>query len=218
MNGIMDRSSAPTFSMGWSRPSSRSWVNRGRPARFSAIHSSANAAGLDLLEDGPHLVPHRRADDAGPPGQVAVFGRVRDRIAHAGDAVLVHQVDYELHLVEAFEVGRLRLVAGVDQGLEAGLDQRGQAAAENDLLAEEVGLGLLGEGGLQHTRPGSAYGVGVGKCQIVRLAGGVLRHRHQGRNPTAALVGAAHQVPGTLWVRPWRHRRPPGPRSARSGR
>ncbi len=43
MKGIMARNSAPTVSMGWARPSARSWLKRGRPALFSAIHSSAKA-------------------------------------------------------------------------------------------------------------------------------------------------------------------------------
>ena len=97
-------------------------------------------------------------DDAGPAGQVAVLGGVGDRVAHAGDALLVHEVDDELQLVEALEVGRLGLVARLDEGLETGLHQLGEPAAEHDLLAEEVGLGLLLEGGLEHAGPGPADG------------------------------------------------------------
>ena len=43
MNGIMARSSAPTFSIWCSDPSRRNCSNFWRPLRFSAIHSSANA-------------------------------------------------------------------------------------------------------------------------------------------------------------------------------
>ena len=97
----------------------------------------------------------------GPAGEVAVLGGVGDRVAHAGDALLVHEVDDQLHLVEALEVGHLRLVAGLDQRLEAGLHERGEAAAQHDLLAEQVGLGLLGERRLDHAGAGAADGVGV---------------------------------------------------------
>ncbi len=90
------------------------------------------------------------------------------------DALLVHEVDDELQLVEALEVRRLGLVAGVDQRLEAGLHERGEPAAQHDLLAEEVGLGLLVERGLDHAGPRSADGVGVGERERLRLAGGVL--------------------------------------------
>ena len=39
------------------------------------------------------------------------------------EGLKVMEVDDELHLVEALEVGRLGLIARLDQGLEAGLDQ-----------------------------------------------------------------------------------------------
>ena len=80
---------------------------------------------------------------ARPARQVAVLGRVRDRVAHPGEAALVDQVDDQLDLVQALVVGDLRLVAGVDERLEARADQLGDAPAENGLLAEEIRLGLL---------------------------------------------------------------------------
>ena len=101
-------------------------------------------AGLDLLEDLLHLQLGLGVDDPRATSDVAVLGGVADRVAHAGDAFLVHQVDDQLHLVQALEVGHLRLVAGLDQRLEPGLHQRGQPAAQHDLLAEQIGLGLFG--------------------------------------------------------------------------
>ena len=62
---------------------------------------------------------------------------------HVAQAALVDQVHDQLDLVDALEVGDFGLIAGGDEGLEAGLDQGRQAAAEHDLLAEEVGLGLF---------------------------------------------------------------------------
>src|SRR3546814_9040801 len=55
-----------------------------------------------------------------------------------------------------FEVGRLGLVASLDEGLEASLHEGGEAAAEHHLLAEEIGLGLLREGRLEHAGAGAA--------------------------------------------------------------
>ena len=55
---------------------------------------------------------------------VAVLGGVADRVAHVGEAALVDQVDDQLHLVQALEIGHLGRVAGLDQRLVAGLDQR----------------------------------------------------------------------------------------------
>ena len=64
-------------------------------------------------------------------------------MVHLGEAALVDQVDDQLQLVQAFEIGDLGLVAGLDQRLEPGVDQLGRAAAEHGLLAEQIGLGLL---------------------------------------------------------------------------
>src|ERR687888_2072212 len=76
-------------------------------------------AGLDVGEDARHGGPRLRPDHPRPAGVVAVLGRVGHRVAHAGQAALVEQVDDQLQLVEALEVGDLRLVAGLHQGLEA---------------------------------------------------------------------------------------------------
>src|SRR5919197_3718338 len=89
-------------------------------------------------QDAVHGRPGRRADHPGAAGVVAVLGGVRHRVAHAGQPALVHEVDDQLQLVQALEVGDLRLVAGVHERLEAGLDERGGAAAEDRLLAEQV--------------------------------------------------------------------------------
>ncbi len=67
--------------------------------------------------------------------------------------------------MQALEIGALGLIAGLDQGLEPHLDQGADAAAEHDLLAEEVGLGLLGEGGLEDARAGAADPLGIGQGQ-----------------------------------------------------
>ncbi len=88
------------------------------------------------LEDGLHGLAHVVVDDAGTAGEVAVLGGVGHRVPHAGDALFVHEVDDELELVEALEVGDLGLVAGLDEGVEAAAHQLGGAAAQDDLLAE----------------------------------------------------------------------------------
>ena len=107
----------------------------------------------------------------GPADVVAPLGGVGDGVAHVGEAAAVHEVDDELELVEDFEVGELGLVAGFDEGFEACLDEGGGAAAEDGLLAEEVGLGLFGEGGLEDSGAGAADALGVaerrgrGRCR-----------------------------------------------------
>jgi len=72
--------------------------------------------------------------------------------------------------VETFEVGGLGLVAGVDERLEPSGDEGRHPAAEHDLLAEEVGLGLLVEGGVEDAGARRPGGVGVGERERVRLA------------------------------------------------
>ena len=100
--------------------------------------------------------------------------------------------------MEALEVGALGLVAGLDQGLEACRDQGGHPAAEHDLLAEEVRLGLFGEGGVEHAGPGAAVGVGVAERQGVGLDRGVLVDGDQRGDAAALGVGPAHEVARAL--------------------
>ena len=97
-------------------------------------------ARLDVREDLPHRLAGLLADHALAAGHVAVLGGVGDRVAHALDPLLVHQVDDQLQLVQALEVGEAGVVARLDQGLESGPDELGGAAAQHRLLAEEVGL------------------------------------------------------------------------------
>ncbi len=145
-----------------------------------------------------HLLADLLADDALAAGHVAVLGGVGDRVAHAADAVLVDEVHDELELVQALEVGDFRLIAGVDQGLEARADQLAAAAAEDGLLAEEVGLGLFLEGGLDDAGAQRADALGVGQGLLARLAGGVLVDGQQGRDAPALGVDPAHQMTGAL--------------------
>ena len=125
-------------------------------------------AGLDFVQDLLHLGLGLLVDDARAAREVAVLGGVRDRVAHVGDAALVHQVDDQLQLVQALEVGHLRRVAGLDQRFETGLDQCRGAAAQHRLLAEEVGLGLFLEGGLDDAGAAAADGAGVGQRDFAR--------------------------------------------------
>src|SRR2546430_16322804 len=73
------------------------------------------------------------------------------------------QVHDQLELVHALEVGDLRRVSGGREGLEPGLDQRGDAAAQDRLLAEQIGLRLLAERRLEHARASAADPRGIGE-------------------------------------------------------
>ena len=110
----------------------------------------------------------------------------------------MQQVDDELQLVQALVVGDLGLIAGLDQRLEALDDELGRPAAEHGLLAEQIGLGLLGEGRLEHAAARAADAVRVGEGPGVRLAGRVLRDGDEAGHAAALLVLPAHQVAGSL--------------------
>ena len=96
------------------------------------------------------------------------------------------------------EVGDLGLVASLDQGLEAGLDQVGDAATQDSLLAEQVGLGLLGEGRLDDACTGTADTLRVGQGQLPCLTGGIHLDGDDIRCALALHVGLADLVAGAL--------------------
>ena len=53
------------------------------------------------------------------------------------------------------------------------LDEGGRSSAEHGLLAEEVGLGLLRERGLDDAGPGAPDALGVGEGGGLGVSGGV---------------------------------------------
>ena len=124
---------------------------------------------------------------------------LRDRVVHVGDAALVDQVDDQLHLVQALEIGHLRRVAGLDQRLVAGLDQLDQAAAQHGLLAEQVGLAFFLEGGLDDAGAAAADRRGVGQAEVVRVA----RRRPCGSRPGRARRRRADTRERTVWPGPF---------------
>ena len=153
---ISRRRPRPTCSTKWFRSRRRRALNDGALALFSRIHSRAKLAVLDFPQNPLHFRLGLGGDDPRPAGVVAVFGGVGNAVAHVVQAALVDQIDDQLQLVDALEIGHFRLVAGLDEGLKAGLDQGADAAAEDDLLAEQIGFGFFGEGGFDDARPGAA--------------------------------------------------------------
>src|SRR6185295_4354180 len=151
---------------------------------------------LDLGEDLLHLRLDPIVHDARPPGVVAVLRGVGDRVPHVGQAPLVEEVHDQLHLVHALEVGDLGLIARLHQGLEGVLDEVGDAPAQRGLLAEEVGLRLLLEGGLDDAGARAAHALAVGQREVLGLARHVLVHRHQGGHAGSLGEEVAHHVAG----------------------
>src|SRR5437763_2027521 len=123
-------------------------------------------AAPDLGEDLAQPLLHALVHDAWPAREIAVLRDVGDRVAHVLVAALVEQVDDQLQLVQALVVRDLRLVARLDEHVEAGLDERGHAAAEDGLLPEQVALGLLGERRLEQTDARAADAGAVGEREL----------------------------------------------------
>src|SRR5262249_33778890 len=159
---------------------------------------AGEAARLDVGQNALHLGLGLVGDDTRARAVLAVLGGVGDRVVHVGDAALVDQVDDQLHLVQAFEIGHLGRVAGLDQRLEAAADQLDQAAAEHHLFAEQVGLAFLAEAGFDDAGAAAADRARIGEAEIVGVAAGVLVHRDQTGHAAALLVLAAHGVAGAL--------------------
>src|ERR671910_888609 len=153
---------------------------------------------LDLREHLAHLPTHVLVDDAVAAGEVAVLGGVGDRPAHVREAALPDQIDDQLQLVQALVVGDFRLVPRLDERLEAGADQLGGAAAEDGLLAEEVGLRLLLECGLDHAGAARAERGAVGEGELERATARVLCDRDDRRCAEPFGEKAADDVAGAL--------------------
>ena len=195
---MCERSSAPTCSTWVSACSARMRLKFSWPARFSAIHSRAKSPDWISSRILLHVRARLLGDHAFAARVVAVLGGVGDREAHAREALLVHQVGDQLELVKTLEVRHLGVIAGVHQRLETGLDELGCAAAEDGLLAEQVGLGLVLEARLDHAAARAADALGVGKRQRASVAGRVLLDRDQPWHAAAFGELAPHEVPGAL--------------------
>ena len=140
---------------------------------------AGEAAVLYVGQDLLHILLDALVYDYGAAGVVAVLGGVANGVAHILEAALVEEVHYELELVHTLEVGGFGLVSSLDEGLECTLDQLGDAAAEDGLLSEQVGLGLFLEGGFEDAGAGAADAARVGEAEGFGLAGYVLMDSEQ---------------------------------------
>src|SRR6266498_5258706 len=116
------------------------------PNKFSCKFSGANVA-----QRRSHVVLHCLIDNLWTDGQLAPFGGVRNQFAHSGKSCFVDKIDNKLELVQAFEVRELGRIAGANQRVEAGTNERARAAAEHGLLAKQIGLSLLAKSRFEYT-------------------------------------------------------------------
>ena len=113
------------------------------PARFSAIHSRANSP--DWISARICFIASRVSSVTmrGPRVMSPYSAVLEIECRMPADALLVHEVDDQLELVQDLEVRHARVVAGLDQRVEARAHELGRAAAQHGLLAEQVRLGLV---------------------------------------------------------------------------
>ena len=94
--------------------------------------------------------------------------------------------------------GDFRLVARVYQRVEGRFDEVADAAAENRLLAKQVGFRLFGKRRLDDAGPRAANRLGVGQGRGRCLSAGVLVDGHQARCAHAVDEQLAHAVAGAF--------------------
>ena len=137
-------------------------------------------------------------DDAGAGYVLAEFRSIGNGVVHGTDAALDDQVDDELHLMNALEVCVLGLIACLDQNLEAAAHQVDDAAAQDSLLAEQVGFGLFVHGGFHDARTGAADTGDVCQGDVPAVAGCVLLECDQAGNALACHVLGTDGMAGAL--------------------
>ena len=97
-----------------------------------------------------------------------------------------------------FKICHFGGVTGLNQSIEACVDQLGNATAQNCLLAEQIGLGFFLESGLQDTCTACANAGSISQSDVLSLAGVILLYADQAGHALALGVQAAHGVAGAL--------------------
>ncbi len=193
----MARSLAPTSSIWWASPRARVALKDDWPALFSSTQSRANLPCWMSANTRFISALVSRGDDARAGDIFAILRGVGDGVVHVGDAAFIDQVDDQLHFVQAFEIGHFRGITGFDQGFEAAADQLDQAAAQHDLLAEQVGFAFFLEVGLDDAGAAAADGGGIGQAQVMGVAAGILMDGDQDGTPPPLRYS-----PRTVWPGP----------------
>ena len=155
-------------------------------------------AGLDLFQRRLHAFLDAGVNNPRSDRHIAPLRRFGNREAHAADARFIHQVHNQLQFVQTFEVSHLRLVTGLDQRFVASQNQRAGPAAQDGLLAEQVGLGLFFERGFYHAGARGADALRPGQRHVLRLPARILVNRDERRHAFAFEILAADNVAGPL--------------------
>ena len=153
---------------------------------------------LDVAEDLLHGLLGLFGDDLRAGDVSAVLSSVGYGVPHSAETGLIDQVNDQFHLMDALEVCISRIIASLNQRFEACLHKGGNAAAQNSLLTEQVGLSLCLIGCLKEACARSADRKTVCKRQILCLACVILLYSDQARCALACNVLRTNSVARSL--------------------
>src|SRR5262252_3251129 len=98
--------------------------------------------------------------------------------------------------MEAFKIGHLRRIPGINQGFKSRLDECREPAAKYRLLAEQIRFSLFTKTGFDNPGPATTNRRSVSQANLARVGGRILMNGQQARNTRAAQILVAHQMAG----------------------
>jgi len=96
----------------------------------------------------------------------------------------VDEINDELEFVEAFEVGKLRRIAGANERIETGANERACSSTKDCLLTKKVGLRLLTKSCLDYAGARATNSLCLGQGGLLRVPAGILINCKQTRCAT----------------------------------
>ena len=150
-------------------------LGKAHAGRFHFSNKFAReVSGADFLQHRFHPVSRSSTDDFRPNRQLAPFGGIGDQFAHTRDSRFVNKIDDEFEFVEAFEVGKLRWIAGGNECIETSPNECGCSSAQDRLFTEKVGLRLLTKSCFDHARARATNALSPGQGGSFRMPAGIL--------------------------------------------
>ena len=103
------------------------------------------------------------------------------------------EINDELEFVEAFEVGKLRRIAGANERIETGANERACSSAKDCLLTKKIGLRLLTKSCLDYARMRATDSLCPGQGGLLRMPAGILMNCNQtGRTAPSKKLATYH--------------------------
>ena len=124
-----------------------------------------------------------------------MLGSIADRITHVRKTTLLYQINDQLEFMHALKVSYLRLVTGLNEGLESSLDESRHTTTEHRLLAKQVRLSFLCKRRLKDSGASAADPFRVSQSSLLGVPGYILIHSHESRSPLTLGVNLAHSMP-----------------------